>query len=934
MDFNLNKVIYPLILVSAAFVFSSLNLEVKADKDLSYSTVIEIEDWGPAITEVLVDLGTEVPFDAVTVDTFNVDVLLTDDRLDTPTVAEGTRTVIDAYVSDAGGNKLESGTGTYAVLKMEIGPTVTLGNAMNYDFAGTGHNDWIDYSYTITQKEDITTEDQPVSGLVIDTLAKETRKIVDQFDTGEATYGDKTLTYVDYSPEEDGKKNPLVIWLHGAGEGGTDPTVAISGNKAVNFISDENQSHFEDAYVLAPQTPTMWMDGFDGFGDGTSIYQDTLMSLIEDYVANNPDIDPNRIYLGGDSNGGYMTMLMLRDYPDYFAAGFPTCEPLADDLLTDDDIVALAKTPMWFTHAKSDTVVDPENNTIPTYERLKKAGAEVYLSLYDNVVDQTGLYTEEDGNPYEYMGHFSWIYVYNNDPTQVIDGEEITLLEWLASKTNELNSYETVVSIEDWGPAVTKVIVDLGEDVPTNTVDESTFKVHVSRNDARLDPSFLEDGYRTIRDSYVSDVDGNPVSEGTGSYAVIEMTYGPNISLSSPMNYDFTGTGHNDWIDYNVTVYQVEDIITESKTIKGLVMNDFAGERRLLVDDFNTGTKTYEDTTLAYADYSPPEDDGKNPLFIWLHGAGEGGTDPTVAIGGNKVVNFITDDIQEHLDNAYILAPQTPTMWMDGFDRFGDGTSIYQDALKLLIEDYVENNPDIDPNRIYLGGDSNGGYMTMLMLRDYPDYFAAGIPTCEALQDDLITDEGIASLAKTPIWFVHAKNDTTVDPKTTVIPTYERLLDKGADVHISLYDNVVDKTGLYTDENGDPYEYMGHFSWIYVYNNDPTTIIDGESISIMEWLGDQTLAENNTGDESNENGSVNNDEEIVGEQDSNHQDADSPITNEDVEKDKKEKDENEGKFSEKKLPNTATSTFNYLAIGFIVLTIAGVLLYLQNRRKN
>lgn len=936
MNASLKKTILTTVFVitSFALVFSGHHFKVTAAESettpLTYSTVIEIEDWGPAITKVIINLGTEVPFDSVTVNTFDVNVILTDDRMEPSTVAEGNRTVTNAYVSDAVGNVIEEGTNKYVVLEMEIGPTVTLGNAMNYDFAVTGHNDWIDYSYTISQLEDIVSDTDTISGLVIDTLANETRVLVDQFSTGKATYDDVALSYADYTPEADNQLNPLVIWLHGAGEGGVDPTIAISGNKAVNFISAENQSYFEDAYILAPQTPKMCMDGQTGFGDGTSIYQDALMSLIVDYVAENPDIDPTRIYIGGDSNGGYMTMLMLRDYPAYFAAGFPTSEALEDGLITDADISNLAETPIWFIHAENDSIVDPNATVIPTYERLVAAGADVHLSLYDNVIDQTGLYKDDNGEPYEYMGHWSWIYVYNNDPTQVINGEEVSLLEWISSQTNKLNAYETVVEIKDWGPAVTKIIVNLGQDVPASAVDASKFQVLVSRSDVRFNPSFLEKGYRTVTNAYVSDENGDPLSEGTGSYAVIEMDYGPTITLSSPMNYDFANSGHNDWIDYDVTVYQVEDIITDVGTVKGLIMNDFTGSKRLLVDDFNTGTATYEDITLSYADYSPAEDNEKNPLFIWLHGAGEGGIDPTVAIGGNKVVNFITDDIQADLNNAYILAPQTPTMWMDGQTGFGDGTSIYQEALIALIEDHVANNPDIDPNRIYIGGDSNGGYMTMLMLCDYPGYFAAGIPTCEALENVLITDADIANLAKTPIWFIHAKSDTVVDPKTTVIPTYDRLVEAGADVHLSLYETVVDQTGLYTDENGNPYEYLGHFSWIYVYNNDPTTTIDGGEITIMKWLGNQTLV---TNDSINENESGNDEEDIIVDQGADNQDSETPATSNDTDIEQDESDEDKVEESGAKLPDTATSTFNYLLLGALVVMIAGMLFFVQKRKQ-
>jgi hypothetical protein len=51
------------------------------------------------------------------------------------------------------------------------------------------------------------------------------------------------------------------------------------------------------------------------------------------------------------------------------------------------------------------------------------------------VVDTSGLYKNADGTPYEYNGHWSWIYVYNNDVKTTIDGKEITLMEWLASQS-------------------------------------------------------------------------------------------------------------------------------------------------------------------------------------------------------------------------------------------------------------------------------------------------------------------------------------------------------------------------------------------------------------------------------------------------------------------------------------------------------------------
>lgn len=398
-------------------------------------------------------------------------------------------------------------------------------------------------------------------------------------------------------------------------------------------------------------------------------------------------------------------------------------------------------------------------------------------------------------------------------------------------------TYRSIVEVEDWGPVVTKLIVNLGDEVLEDEISPNTFNVYVERRDTREAVTLIGDaeGYRTVVDAYISDEDGNPVTQKS-NFIVLEMEYGPTTSLSSPMNYSLSHFP-NDWIKMDYIISQKEDV----SNISGSVIKQSAGETRILVDEFMTGKYTYENITLTYADYAPTEDNKNNPLIVWLHGMGEGGTDPIITVAGNKVVNFITEDIQDYFGGAYVLSPQTPTYWMDGYESFGDGTSIYQDALMNLIEDYVATNPGIDPNRIYIGGASNGGYMTMLMVRDYPEYFAAAFPICEGLHDELISEQDIVNIAKTPLWFVHAKNDFVLDPEEYTIPTYHRLVDAGATVYLTLLDDVSDTSGRFFEEDGSPYQYDGHMSWIYVFNNEVTKKINQQQISLLEWLSLQEL---------------------------------------------------------------------------------------------
>ena len=56
-------------------------------------------------------------------------------------------------------------------------------------------------------------------------------------------------------------------------------------------------------------------------------------------------------------------------------------------------------------------------------------------------MDLHGLFKNEKGEPWEYMGHFAWIPVFNNDcrldfdgKPVVTDGRETAILDWLAAQ--------------------------------------------------------------------------------------------------------------------------------------------------------------------------------------------------------------------------------------------------------------------------------------------------------------------------------------------------------------------------------------------------------------------------------------------------------------------------------------------------------------------
>ena len=398
--------------------------------------------------------------------------------------------------------------------------------------------------------------------------------------------------------------------------------------------------------------------------------------------------------------------------------------------------------------------------------------------------------------------------------------------------------YTLVIETFDWGPAVNKVIVAL--DAPAKTANMVDYEVIAERSQtcAVIPPAFAK-GNRTVVYAYISDNKGNRVEEGT--FATLVLYVAPNSPITSALQYSQKAECRgNQWVDYKVTV-------TNTKTNE--VWNKEKGKIRPLADDFDfSGKFEYEPgKSLTYADFKPKTSSEKTPLIIWLHGGGEGGTDPSVALMGNKATNYASPEIQKYFGGAYVLVPQTPGAWMqdkDGKMQSGNGEDAYNVGLMALIKNYVNTHPDIDKKRIYVGGCSNGGYMSLKLLLKEPGYFAAGYISALAYQSQYITDSQINSIKNVPIWFIHSKDDRTTDPVKTVVPVYERLKKAGAkNVHLSYYDHVTDLTGMYGGEN---FHFNGHWSWIYSHANQSHTEFDGSDVllngkptTLMEWMAAQ-----------------------------------------------------------------------------------------------
>ncbi len=432
----------------------------------TYATVVTCGDFGPWISKVVVDLPCEVRASEVAPEGFNVycerfepsgEPLMRKERgADHAVASAGYVPVLAAYPCDELGARAEAG----AHVALEL-PETRLTKRIEGGVLGSRY---IENRLRVTQLAPLGEGGDPVCGLVFDEPREEyAPELAGWTSAVQKTAVDGiALEYGYFEPSFEPRrpnpfaqpvpaprKAPLIVYLHGAGEGRGDTSGegakrAFTGNRVTALSQNPIQGYFGGAaWVLVPQSPTFWMDnGTEQMGrSNQSIYAPALKALIDEFVAEHADrVDTSRIVVAGLSNGGFMTLRMARDYPGFFAAAAPCCAPWYN--ATEEDVELLSRTPLWFTHSKGDELVDPRETVLPLFAALKAAGADVHCTYFDHVEDLTGRYRETDGSAKKTFNHGVWIHQFNDfcrtdlDGSNVLlDAEPVGLWEWCARVT-------------------------------------------------------------------------------------------------------------------------------------------------------------------------------------------------------------------------------------------------------------------------------------------------------------------------------------------------------------------------------------------------------------------------------------------------------------------------------------------------------------------
>jgi predicted peptidase len=193
-----------------------------------------------------------------------------------------------------------------------------------------------------------------------------------------------SLDYLLYLPEDyaAGEQWPLLLFLHGAGERGTDlELVTVHGPP--KLIAKQGKKF--PCIVVSPQCPLeRWWEPLE------------LVALIDE-LCGKYKVDRDRIYCTGLSMGGFGTWALAARIPDRLAAIAPICgggEAYWAKMYKD--------LPIWAFHGAKDEGVPPARSE-QMVEAVKKAGGNARLTVYPEAEHDSWTQTYENPEFYEWL---------------------------------------------------------------------------------------------------------------------------------------------------------------------------------------------------------------------------------------------------------------------------------------------------------------------------------------------------------------------------------------------------------------------------------------------------------------------------------------------------------------------------------------------------
>jgi predicted peptidase len=194
------------------------------------------------------------------------------------------------------------------------------------------------------------------------------------FHDRQVTVDGKTYRYQVYAPR--GEKLPVVVFLHGRGEGGRDNLKQTQEGMGPMVWKQNGAFPF---IVIFPQIADVDLDFWSLPHVRAMLFAELDQSIAEFHG------DPTRVILTGISLGGAGTWLVGATTPGRFAALIPICGTVVG---FDDPYVEaahrLAKMPVWVFHGAKDDLV-PVEESRRLVAALKAAGNEARYTEFPDL---------------------------------------------------------------------------------------------------------------------------------------------------------------------------------------------------------------------------------------------------------------------------------------------------------------------------------------------------------------------------------------------------------------------------------------------------------------------------------------------------------------------------------------------------------------------
>jgi len=182
---------------------------------------------------------------------------------------------------------------------------------------------------------------------------------------------------------DDDEKYPLLLFLHGAAERGSDNHQQLDvGVKTILAWSKDND---EPVIIVAPQVPvnqqwvnTPWAAATHRMPAQPSTVMKLAMGLLAKLRSELP-VDADRVYVTGLSMGGFGVWDIIARLPDTFAAAVPICG--GGDTATAG---VIKDVPLWVFHGDRDWAVQPRRSR-DMVAALRQAGGSPKYTEYKGV---------------------------------------------------------------------------------------------------------------------------------------------------------------------------------------------------------------------------------------------------------------------------------------------------------------------------------------------------------------------------------------------------------------------------------------------------------------------------------------------------------------------------------------------------------------------